>query len=374
MKVIMFSTDQSAFNEGSSFRARIIDYAGLFDELYVVVATSFEYGSIDLSERAHIISSHSKIKIFAYFGFYRIASNILKKDSDAFVVTSQEEFSGLVCALLKTRYRVPWQAQVHSDIFSPYFKKFSFKNVIRVFIASIILSYATRIRVVSKRIKLSIEQRGIRNPVDVLPIFIDVEALRKIADTRTFGESGFDFVFLILSRLMPEKNVTLAIEIFSEVIKKYPQTTLRIVGDGPLRAQLELRAASYKLGAHVQFEGWQKNISGYLKTADCFLSTSWYEGYGMSIVEAMAAKLPIIMTDVGVAGDLVVDNESGLVVPPGNGEALLEAMIRIRSKSNEELRERLGTVAYGRTQGILSRQEYLEKFQNNVMQCHQNKS
>lgn len=365
----MLSTDKSVFDEHSSFRSRIADYAKLFDELYVVVATSGGYAEVNFSEQVRIIPTNSQVKISTFTNFYKIAADIFKRDKTNFVITSQEEFGGFVCALLKWRYGVPWQAQIHSDIFSPYFKKFSYKNAIRSFIAARTLSYATRIRVVSKRIKKSIERRGIQTSVDILPIFVDVRQMQEIAENRIFTESGFDFVFLIVSRLAPEKNIAFAIAVFAEVVKRYPQTTLRIVGDGPMRSSLETLAASLKLGPHVQFEGWQKNIIGYLKAADCFLGTSWYEGYGLSLVEAMAARLPIITTDVGIAGDLIVNNESGIVVSQGDAAAFFDAMIQIRSNSSQDFREKLGSGAYERVNQISSYKDYLAEYYNTLAQC-----
>jgi glycosyltransferase involved in cell wall biosynthesis len=369
----MFSIDRAAFDENSAFRKRILDYGSLFDKLHVVIYTKPGFIEIDLGARVHIVPTNSSIKFLALRDMYRVGAHILKADTADWVITSQEEFTGAVCAFLKWRYGVPWQAQIHSDVFSSYFRKFSAKNALRVFIALRLVRYATRIRVVGERMRIAIERIGVRTPVDVLPIFVYTARFREIAEMRAQCSSGsFDFIFLMVSRLAPEKNIPMAIRAFAEIVKQFPKTTLRIVGDGPLRGELEKLSVSLNLGSRIQFEGWQKVIDGYLKAADCFLSTSWYEGYGMNVVEAMAAGLPVITTDVGVTGDLIENGKTGLVVAPGDENAFRTALIEIMSQ--EQLRAALGTAASLRVNNLPSYQEYLKLFHTGLALCLQNKN
>ena len=101
----------------------------------------------------------------------------------------------------------------------------------------------------------------------------------------------------------------------AELIKKYPNTELWIVGDGLERKKLELEIAKYKLENSVKLFGWQNNPDEFYSQADAFLLTSNYEGWGMVVIEAADYGLPIIMTDVGCAGELIENEKSGLVVP-----------------------------------------------------------
>ncbi len=93
------------------------------------------------------------------------------------------------------------------------------------------------------------------------------------------------------------------------------------MGDGPENENLE--NVSKKLGVEkqVKFWGWQNDTEKSYNQADMFILTSYAEGWPLVIVEAAQYGLPIIMTDVGSAGDLVVNNVSGLVVPVNDATA-----------------------------------------------------
>ncbi len=129
------------------------------------------------------------------------------------------------------------------------------------------------------------------------------------------------------SRLTKEKNIGMAIKAMKGVIKQYPETGLIIVGDGPEKNKL--KAESRKLKANVVFENWTDDLASFYKTADLFLLTSNYEGYGRTVIEAMVANCPVVMTDVGIAGEIIKDGYSGLVVPVGNAKKLEEAILRM---------------------------------------------
>ncbi|TSC66959.1 MAG: glycosyltransferase, partial [Parcubacteria group bacterium Gr01-1014_73] len=114
----------------------------------------------------------------------------------------------------------------------------------------------------------------------------------------------FDFIALAVGRLEPEKNSSLALEIWREVVKKNPLAGLVIIGSGSLEKSLKLKAKSLKLEDNVIFEQWKNDLVSYYKTADVFLNTSFYEGYGLAMAEARAASLPVISTDVGAVREL----------------------------------------------------------------------
>ena len=96
---------------------------------------------------------------------------------------------------------------------------------------------------------------------------------------------------------------------------------------------------------------------------DCFVLTSDYEGWGMVIIEAATAGLPIIMTDVGCAGELIVDGESGLVVPPQDVPALTTAMRQVLT--DPALRERLSIGSLHSLKQLPSFEQLLKEYRQN---------
>ncbi len=110
--------------------------------------------------------------------------------------------------------------------------------------------------------------------------------------------SAFKVKFLVVSRLEPEKNVALAIRSFAQVGKT--DSCLIIVGDGGERQTFEAQVRELDIADRVFFEGKQEP-DAYFKIADLVLFPSRYEGYGMVIIEALAAGKPVLSTDVGIA-------------------------------------------------------------------------
>jgi len=113
---------------------------------------------------------------------------------------------------------------------------------------------------------------------------------------------------------------------------------------------------------NIIFEPWSNDLASYYKSADLFLLVSNYEGWGMAVVEAMAAGCPVLMTDVGCAGELARGGKNALVVPPGDKRALAEAIERLFS--DRALAHDLSQNASAAVERLDSKQDYLDKYKN----------
>ncbi len=337
MRVVMFSTDASVIREGSPANARMEEYKKLFDELHVVLVTGF----------ASLARS-----FFA-------ASRIIKKNPMDCVVSSQEEFTGVVCCLLKLIYGVPWQAQIHTDIFSPYYKKVFFKNRLHKIVFLFIIHYASCIRVVGERVKTSLVKHGIRAPIIVLPIYTDLAQFQGIE----YMPASDYFRILTVSRLTREKNTKSIVDALAQV----PKAMLTIVGDGPERKNLEERAKKLNVQERVEFVGEQKDLARYFAEADCFVLASWYEGFGLAALEAMAAGLSVVMSNVGMAGDILKNGITGSVFEPGDLGALVRHIEALQA--DIALRKKLGENARRAVAGLPSKDAYLLQFKKSLELC-----
>jgi glycosyltransferase involved in cell wall biosynthesis len=128
-------------------------------------------------------------------------------------------------------------------------------------------------------------------------------------------------VFGTLARLDRQKGL----EDWLRALVDLPEARAEIVGDGPLRHELERRADELGLGARVTFAGWRTDAGALLAGWDAFVLPSHFEGFPLSIVEAMLHAVPVIATDVGSVGEAVLDHETGLLVPPHRPDALAAA-------------------------------------------------
>ena len=146
------------------------------------------------------------------------------------------------------------------------------------------------------------------------------------------------------------------------------------MGNGPGRNSYSLFVTRYSLQNNVIFEDAVpfEILISYYKTADLFLLTSNYEGYGRSVVEAMAAGCAVVMTDVGLAGEILINKKDGLVVPIENGEKLKDAIISLIE--NKDLRENLVKNARDIFNFWPSEGDYLKKYLNCWAACKKQKT
>lgn len=134
--------------------------------------------------------------------------------------------------------------------------------------------------------------------------------------------------FISYGRLLERKGFQDAIRAFSQVIKTFPESTLTIYGEGPFRTQLENQISELGLKEKVILPGKipDPHCLLQLPTAHCFLFPSWYEGFSGALVEAMMAGIPIIASDIPMNLEAIQPEQTALVFPTGNWEALANKM------------------------------------------------
>ena len=329
----MISTDKNIFDERSEVKQRMVEYGCLVEELHIIILnqSASRRAKLKISENTWIYPTNSRNKLFYIFDATKIGKKTVDS-SGQWLVTSQDPFeTGLVGWLIARKAKTPLQIQIHTDFLSPYFVQHPKLNRLRVYIAKFLINRANCVRVVSRRIKNSIIEnyklKIVNSAVIVLPIFVDAEKIQQSPVSVDLRKKylQFDFIILMASRFTKEKNILMAINAMSEVVKQYPKTGLVIVGDGPEREALKLQITNYKLQNNVILDNWTNDLPSYYKTADLFLLVSNYEGYGRTLIEAAAAGCNIISSDVGIA-DEVLEKEN--IFEPGNKEQLKEKIIK----------------------------------------------
>lgn len=115
----------------------------------------------------------------------------------------------------------------------------------------------------------------------------------------------------------------------AEVARAIPAVRFLFIGDGVLRAGLEQKARQLGLGDKTLFAGWRTDVPAILARADVAVSASFMEGLPNAIMEAMAARLPVVATDVGGSAELVREGESGYLVPSGDAGRMAARLIDV---------------------------------------------
>ncbi|MDE2071784.1 MAG: glycosyltransferase [Patescibacteria group bacterium] len=224
------------------------------------------------------------------------------------VVTAQDPFfRGHLAHHLVQFFGGRLNIQVHTDL--------SAQSLWRRLFARINLGFAHSVRAVSPKIKSQVEAMGITAPIVVLPVYIDIEAVHAApkADKKPFAH--FSKLILWAGRLEGEKNPEEAIRLMPAVLRAFPEAGLLIAGQGSRMQLLQDLAREQGLWSHVAFLGHRSDIASLYKIADVMVVTSWYEGYGAAMVEALAAGCPVVAPDVGVAreaGATVVEHRPQL--------------------------------------------------------------
>lgn len=153
---------------------------------------------------------------------------------------------------------------------------------------------------------------------------MDISHLRKELNIKT----GVQIVGKIAS-LSKQKAHGNFLNAASLILKDVPDTIFLVVGDGKLRREVEGRAIELGIRNHIIFTGVRKDIPELLNLMDVFVLSSDWEGLPMTILEAMAAGRPCVVTDVGGNREAVIDGETGFLVPPQNPDALAKSIIRL---------------------------------------------
>ncbi len=316
----MISTDRLIFDEKSDVRARQIEYAKDYDEVHIVIFQNSKFqipnskislNSFQIAPNCWVYSTQSLFKAFYPFDAIKIGKQIIKQHGITEITCQDASLTAMASVSLKKKFVIPLEIQIHEDLGSPNYA-YNLTNKIRRILAQRYIPKADKVRVVSERIKrYVVSLRRDLKEIEVRPIAVDTERIKNapilIDLHRKYRQ--FDKIVLMASRLEKEKNIELAIKSWPEVVKSFPKAGLIIVGSGSQISNIK-SLTSYLLSLTSNNSIIIENrvdrdiLVSYYKTADVFLNTSLFEGYGMTLVEARAAGCRIISTDVGVAREV----------------------------------------------------------------------
>lgn len=174
---------------------------------------------------------------------------------------------------------------------------------------------------------------------------LPVEAGSAVEGERVEGE----FRLLFVGRLAEVKDLPTLLRGFAGAVGRVPALRLWIVGDGPVRGELERMAAELGVRERVTFFGQQMATARFFRSADAFVMSSRSEGLPMSLLQAMSAGLPAVTTDVGGMGEVLRLSGSGLLVPVGDAAAMADALVRLsQDKALAEQFRKRALAAYER--------------------------
>jgi glycosyltransferase involved in cell wall biosynthesis len=167
--------------------------------------------------------------------------------------------------------------------------------------------------------------------------------LNKIELNSKMGFLPEDIIIGSIGRLCEQKGHSYLIDAIAEVVKKIPNVKLLIVGEGPLEPKLKAKVNRMNLNSTVFFMKKRYDINHLLELFDIFILPSLWEGLSVVLLEAMYMGRPVIVSDISSNREVVVNNETGLLVPPADYNALSQKIISLLNDKTK--RERIGLAA-----------------------------
>lgn len=261
-------------------------------------------------------------------GIYRFFH--LLKEAHIDLINTQDQYTSIYGALAHFGTRIPVVTTRHvleepAD---------TFRERTRAMMALWAIRHGCRsVVAVSDSVRCHLETRGgvPISKIETIHNGIDVEAyssqISRAEKRRALGWLSDDRIVIMVAVLRRGKGHEILFEAIPSLRRAIPGVKIKIVGDGEL--DRELRSAARRFGTLVEFMGQRLDIPELLGASDVLVLPSWSEALPTVLMEAGAASLPVVATDVGGAQEIVDNRKTGFLVPPGCSTALADRVIEV---------------------------------------------
>ncbi len=207
----------------------------------------------------------------------------------------------------------------------------------------ILLPYTKRITVDSNHLKNALVhyEKIPSNRIKILPNGIKLEPFssitpeNRLVKRNELGIKDDEFAIGMIARLDPIKDHNTLIRAFKIVCENYSNIKLFLAGKGPLYNDIKALIDSLGLSEKAILLGYYEDLYGLLNALDLYILSSHLESAPLGVMEAMAAELPVIATNAGGTGEIIVDGKDGYLVPPRDSKKMAEAIIRVINNPKE---------------------------------------
>ncbi len=262
--------------------------------------------------------------------------------------------------------RLPWRTP--PIVFTEHGRFFpDFPRPKRIAANRVLLGRRDRVVGVGESVRQAlIHNEGIApDRVEVIYNGIDLDAYHEngepAADVRReIGVRPDDLVVIQVARLDYLKDHVTAVETHKHVLARRPDAKLVLVGEGPERPKIEEAIRARGMEPSVLLMGLRKDIPRLVRASDVFLLTSISEGIPLTLIEAMAARKPVVSTRVGGVGEVVDEGKTGLLAPSGDAEALAGHILSLAD--NSSMRSEYGRLGRLRAEELFSETQMMERY------------
>lgn len=216
-------------------------------------------------------------------------------------------------------------------------------------------SHCDKLISISDSVKRYMIETGIKNinKIEVVHYGLDWSKYDNLGDfsyvKKEFNIYEEEILIGTMARLIKQKGLSYLLKAFAMLLEDEPKCKLIIVGQGKLKKNLKDLSRQLKIENKVIFAGFRKDILEIMSSIDIFILPSLWEGLGLVLLEAMAARKPIVATNISAIPEIVTDGKTGILVPPANAKALANGVLYLIKQRDlcktmgETGRERLET-------------------------------
>lgn len=289
-------------------------------------------------------------KLLDLSGFHRFLRLLQERNVD--IIHAEDQYATLYSSVASLLTGIPWVATRHNVAE----EKPDVRSRVRAELCLVALRGANRCITVSDAIRRALSEKRVLPPERMITVYNGVE-MEKFATSgdlkasrRALNWPLDDAIVLVVAVIREDKGHDLLFEATKRLLATVPNLCIKVVGDGPFRAVRQREAAF--LGDRVEFMGQRSDVPLLLNASDLLVMPSRNEGLPTVLIEAAAAGLPVVATDVGGTREIVEHDVTGFVVPPNDVSALSQRMAELML--NPDLAKRLGHAGRERIKQIFT--------------------
>ncbi|MDD5725911.1 MAG: glycosyltransferase family 4 protein [Patescibacteria group bacterium] len=330
MKVLMISLERGLFEDGQ-VRRRIVEQNQSLEQLTILVFGKQGFDQM-VAPNIRVVSTASWFRLLYILDAMQRLWFWRKEKFD--VITTDTVETAIVGVMAARMFSAALAIQDHGYYFhGDYYRKESFLNRFLYLFMRWAVRRADAVRVVSVRTEKALIDLGIpsgkivRFPLALnspRPALTSGQPSLEIREGSGEDDSPRVRYFFMAARFVPIKRIDLAIHAFSLIAARHPDIKLKIVGRG--KVDVARKVKEFGMESRVEILPWTDKLQDLYHGALATLITSDREGFNMTAVESLLCGTPVIMTDVGCAGEVVKDGVNGYVVPVGDVDALADRM------------------------------------------------
>ena len=352
MRVLMYSLDKQFFEPGGDARNRMIEYGKLVERLDIIAFTPLEkipnntittrsswkfltgrakekFKPEQIAENVWIYPTNSWHKLFYICDGIRLGKKIIKENNCNLVITQEPYITGLAGYCLVKRSKIKLLVSVYgNNIFDPHWLAEAPRHRLFKFIGQRVFKRADAIQTDGDETVEELKKRY-GEKVFWKPIIPS-----NIEDFKTEKEkTSLPIKILFVGRLVRQKNLPLLMEVLEQLSKTAAtgNVAVTIIGDGPLKDYLLTEIEKRKLNKLITYipRASRSEILNIFKEHHILVLTSIYEGFAKVFMEAAAAGLPIVTTQVSGVANIIKDSESGYVLPQNDANGIVEKLTEL---------------------------------------------